>query len=279
MIVDAHQHFWNLDRISYSWLTPEFDSIYRTIEPPELKPFLERTGIEKTILIQAMDSDEETEYMLEKAAFYPWIAGVVGWVPLDEPNEAANKLHRYIQHPNFKGIRHLIHEEKDPDWIVKDEVVEGLKILASYGLPFDVVAEFPNHLKHVPYLAEKVPDLKIVIDHLAKPPLEKHAIEQWSKDLKRASKYQQVHAKISGLNTVIGGNWTAEDLQPYIDFAKKSFGADRLMFGSDWPIANLAGDYMKVWQETNNVLRNYTSKEVDAILGGTAINFYGLKEG
>lgn len=276
MIIDAHQHFWNLDKIKYSWLNPSFKEIYRNIEPPELIPLLKTTGVDKTILIQAMDSFEETDYMLSQAAMYPWIAGVVGWVPLNEPDIAEEKIQEYIRNPIFKGVRHLIHEENNPDWIVQDKVVKGLMVLEKYNLTFDIVAEFPNHLKHVPYIVKQVPNLKIVIDHLAKPPNDIEKIKEWSDDLHKASQHSQVYAKISGLNTSIGGNWSSYDLEQYIDFAKDCFGADRLMFGSDWPIANLAGDYIKVWKETNKVLQRYPKQDVEKILGKTAKHFYNL---
>ncbi|WJH33149.1 amidohydrolase family protein [Paenibacillus sp. CC-CFT747] len=202
--------------------------------------------------------------------------GVVGWVPLLEPKEAEEKLKHWSKLPAFKGIRHLIHDEPDPDWIVQDKAIEGLKVLAAYDMTYDVVAVFPNHLKHVPLLAEKVPGLKLVIDHLAKPPIADKGWEPWAEQLARAAQYPNVYAKISGLNTAASADWSAEDLQPYIDHAVKSFGAERLMFGSDWPVALLAGDYAQVWNETNRALARYSDSERAAILGGTAARFYNL---
>ena len=276
MIIDSHQHFWNLDKIKYSWLNSSFKEIYRNIEPPELIPLLKATGVDRTVLIQAMDSFEETDYMLSQGAMYPWIAGVVGWVPLNDPEKAEKKIREYVKNPIFKGVRHLIHEENNPDWIVQDKVIKGLKVLEKYNLTFDVVAEFPNHLKHVPYIVKQVPNLKIVIDHLAKPPNDTVKIKEWSDDLYKASQHSQIFAKISGLNTSIGGAWSSYDLEQYIEFARYCFGADRLMFGSDWPIANLAGDYIKVWKETNKVLQRYPKQDVEKILGKTAKYFYNI---
>jgi len=276
LIIDSHQHFWNLDKIKYSWLNSSFKEIYRNIEPPELIPLLKATGVDRTVLIQAMDSFEETDYMLSQGAMYPWIAGVVGWVPLNDPEKAEKKIREYVKNPIFKGVRHLIHEENNPDWIVQDKVIKGLKVLEKYNLTFDVVAEFPNHLKHVPYIVKQVPNLKIVIDHLAKPPNDTVKIKEWSDDLYKASQHSQIFAKISGLNTSIGGDWSSYDLEQYIDFARYCFGADRLMFGSDWPIANLAGDYIKVWKETNKVLQRYPKQDVEKILGKTAKYFYNI---
>jgi L-fuconolactonase len=277
MRIDAHQHFWNLEKVAYPWLVPAYGSIYRTIEASELEPLLKANGIDKTVIIQAMDSYEDTEYMLETAAQHEWVAGVVGWVPLNKPSEAKKKLEQYTKNPLFKGIRHLIHEEKDPNWVVQAEVIEGLKVLASYGLTFDVVAVLPEHLQHVQTLAEKIPNLKMVIDHLAKPPIKDKQMEPWASLMKEAAAYPNVYAKLSGLNTAANwDSWSAIDIKPYIDYAFDLFGAERLMFGSDWPVANLAGDYAKVWLETLKALEGRAPAEIDAVLGDTAVQFYGL---
>jgi len=277
MRVDAHQHLWNLEKVEYPWLVPAFGSIYRTIEAKELEPLLIANGIDKTVIVQAMDSYEDTDYMLETAEQFDWIAGVVGWVPLNKPDEAAIKLKLYSKNPLFKGVRHLIHDEPDPNWVVQDSVIEGLKILASYGLTFDVVAELPEHLKHVTTLAEKIPNLKIVIDHLAKPPIKDQQMEPWASLIENAAAYPNVYAKISGLNTAADwDNWSAKDIKPYIDVAFNIFGAERLIYGSDWPVANMAGDYTKVWKETNKTLEGRSQVEIDAVLGKTAIKFYRI---
>lgn len=277
MKIDSHQHFWNLDKVSYPWLVPAYGSIYRTFEAPELEPLLKEAGIDKTVIVQAMDSFEDTDYMLETAAGNDWVGGVVGWVPLNKPQEAHDKLSEYTKNPLFKGIRHLIHGEVDPDWVIQDRVIEGLKVVASFGLTFDVVAVFPDHLKHIPTLAEKVPTLKMVIDHLAKPPIKDKGMEPWAEQLLRAAQYPQVYAKVSGLNTAADWiHWSAEDLKPYIEVAMKGFGAHRLMFGSDWPVATLAGEYIRVWVETKKALAGYSIADIDAVLGGTAAEFYKI---
>jgi L-fuconolactonase len=277
MRIDAHQHFWNLDKVEYPWLTPSYGSIYRTIEADELEPLLKANGIDKTVIIQAMDSYEDTDYMLETAAQFDWVAGVVGWVPLNKPDEAAKKLAEYTKNPLFKGIRHLIHNEQDSNWVIQDNVIEGLKLLASLGLTFDVVAVLPEHLQHVSTLAAEIPNLRIVIDHLAKPNIKEKQMEPWACLIKAAAAYPNVYAKISGLNTAADWEcWSAADIKPYIDYAFDLFGAERLIFGSDWPVANLAGDYTKVWVETNKALEGRTQAEIDAVLGGTAAGFYKL---
>ncbi|GAA5071776.1 L-fuconolactonase [Thermocatellispora tengchongensis] len=276
-VIDAHQHFWNLETGSYPWLTPEAGPIYRTFEPEELIPQLAACGVDRTVLVQSANTYADTDAMLAQADAYDFVAAVVGWVPLDRPGEAAEALERYRAHPRFAGVRHLIHDEPDPDWVVREEVIEGLKLLADAGLPYDVVGVLPRHLEHVPTLAEKVPGLRLVLDHLNKPPIKDKGWEPWASLLARAASYPNVYAKVSGLNTAADAEtWTAADLRPYVEHAIEVFGPDRLMFGGDWPVAILAGDYAKVWRETNALLDGLPQADRDAILGGTAARCYGI---
>ena len=277
MKIDSHQHFWNINKTDYRWLVPAYGPIYAPFYPRDLEPQLKAAGVDKTVLVQSMDSFEDTVSMLTQAEDYDWIGAVIGWVPLLDHTAARKALDRYCKNPKFRGIRHLIHEEKDPDWVVQTKVIKGLKILAEYGLSFDVVAVFPNHLKHVPELAEKVPNLTLIIDHLAKPPIKDKQMGTWADQFAAAAQYPNVYAKVSGLNTAADwSNWSAADLKPYIDFAIEKFGAQRLMFGSDWPVAILAGDYAKVWVETNKALAGRSPAEIEAILGGTAEKAYRM---
>lgn len=275
--IDTHQHFWNLAKVEYPWLKPEFGPLYRTYEPPELAPQLRAAGIEKTVLVQSANSAEDTVAMLTQAEAYDWIGAVVGWVPLLDPEACQRALERYTCHHKFRGVRHLIHDEPDPDWVVQERVIEGLKVLAAFGVPYEVVAIYPQHLGHVPTLAEKVPGLTLIIDHLAKPPIKDGNLEDWAEMMKAAAAYPQVFAKVSGLNTAADWNtWSSVDLKPAIDIALEQFGAGRLMFGSDWPVCVLAGDYAKVWAETNVAISGYSQAYREAILGGTAQRVYRL---
>jgi L-fuconolactonase len=278
-VIDAHQHFWNLERVSYPWLTPDLAQIYRNFEPPDLEPLLRAAGVDGTVVVQAADSYADTDAMLARADAHPWLAAVVGWVPLNRPDEAAAAVGRYRAHPAFAGVRHLIHDDPDPDWVVQDSVIESLGILAAAELTFDLVGVLPRHLEHVVTLAERVPGLRIVIDHLNKPLIREKGWEPWATLLARAAECPTVYAKVSGLNTAADPeHWTAADLRPYVQHAIEVFGPRRLMFGSDWPVANLAGDYAKVWRETNAVLADLRLPEPDraAILGETAGDFYRI---
>ncbi|MEV0164771.1 amidohydrolase family protein [Nonomuraea fuscirosea] len=277
-VVDAHQHFWNLETGSYPWLTPESGPIFRTFEPEELLPQLAAAGVDRTVLVQSMDSSADTGAMLAQADAYDVVGAVVGWVPLTRPEEAAGALERYRRHPKFAGIRHLIHDEPDPDWLLQDTVIEGLRLLAAADLPFDVVAVLPRHLEHVPVLAERVPGLRMVIDHLARPPIREKGWEPWASLLARAAACPGVYAKVSGLNTAAAPDWTGEDLRPYVEHAVELFGPDRLMFGSDWPVATLAGDYARVWRETRAALSGLDEAGKAQVLGGTATRFYRIGE-
>ncbi len=277
MKIDAHQHFWNVDNLEYPVLNKNRPHIYRNIEPPELAPLLQKMGMNKTVVVQAMDVCEETEYMLELAGKYEWIAGVVGWVPLHKPDEANIHLRKFSENPKFKGVRHLIMTESDPEWMIQGNVMEGLRVLGSYQLSFDIPAVFPNHLVHIPVVAKNVPHLRIVIDHLAKPPIREKQMEPWASQLKEAASHPNVYAKISGLNTAADWDtWAAEDIKPYIDVAFDVFGSERLMYGSDWPICNLSDDYERVWVETNKALQGRSQEERDYVFGRTAQQFYGL---
>jgi L-fuconolactonase len=280
VIIDTHQHCWNLDLLEYSWLVPEYGSLYRTYEPRELEPQLKAAGVDHTVLVQAANSYEDTNYMLRQADAFPWIIGVVGWVPLDNPREAGAILDRkYTKHPKFRGVRHLIHEEQDANWLSRKLVIESLGLLAERDLTFDVVSVLPSQLKHVPKLAEKLPKLRIVIDHLSKPPIKDKGWNPWAKQMAECAAHPNVYAKISGLNTAADWNtWSADDLKPYTNFVVEKFGADKLMFGSDWPVAVLAGDYQKVKVETEKAIAHLSKAQREAIWSKTAIKFYNLKK-
>lgn len=276
-IIDTHQHFWNLDLLEYSWLVPAYGPLYRSYGPQELEPQLAAAGVASTVLVQAANSYDETNYLLRLADAFDWIAGVVGWVPLTNPREAGPMLDRLRQHPKFVGMRHLIHEEQDPRWLQQPLVFESLGLLAERELCFDAVPVTPEQLENVPVIAEAVPELRIVIDHLAKPPIKEGGWQPWADGIARCAEHPNVYAKLSGLNTAADWEgWSAADLQRYIDFAVEQFGAERLMFGSDWPVAVLAGDYRKVRDETATALAPLSAAEREAIWSRTASSFYRL---
>ena len=234
--------------------------------------------MERTVLVQSADNEADTDFMFEVAAAHPEIAAVVGWVPLDDPAAVAERLPVLRSNPVFAGIRNLIHTKPDPDWLLRPEVDESLGILAARDIPFDVVSVLPRHLEHVPTLSERHPDLRMVIDHLSKPPIGAGNDEPWRSLIARAAENPNVYAKVSGLYPAMGdlATWTAEDIRPYLEVAFELFGADRLMFGGDWPISVLAGGYVRVWEELNHVFDELSPDDRAAILGGTAAAFYRI---
>jgi len=280
VIVDSHQHFWDLDEVEYPWLVPDYGPIYRTFKPDELEPQMAAAGVDRTVLVQSANSFEDTDSMLRHAGRYDWIGAVVGWVPLEDAAATAQALDKYLRNPFFKGIRHLNHEEADPDWLVRPAVIDGLRVLEERRVPYDVIAVYPLHLGHVPTLAQACPGLPMVIDHLAKPPIASGDYEGWKAGMSAAAEHPNVCAKVSGLNTAADWeSWTGADLVESIGFALEVFGPDRLMFGSDWPVAILAGDYAKVWAETRIALDELgvQGAERAAILGGNAARFYDIE--
>ncbi|MBZ0302189.1 MAG: amidohydrolase family protein [Anaerolineae bacterium] len=273
MKIDTHQHAWNLAQVDYPWLKPEYTPFYGNFTPDLLAPQVKAAGIDYTVMVQAANSYEDTASMLLHADYNDWIAGIVGWMNLLDPEETGKRLDIYTRGRYFKGMRHLIHDEPDPDWVIQDVVLESLTILAAHNLPFDVVAVYPNHLPHVPTLADKIPNLRMVIDHLGKPPIGRDE-PAWFDLMSAAAEAPNVYAKLSG--QFDNARWTVEDVQPYVDHVLEQFGANRVMFGSDWPVALQGGTYASVWSNTQQLIAGCSPDEQAAILGGTAIQFYNL---
>jgi L-fuconolactonase len=275
--IDAHQHFWNLTEAAYPWLGPKLGPINRTFEPDELAPQLQANAIDRTIVVQAANSYEDTAYMLKLSDMYPWIGAVTGWVNLLDPVETEQRCKMYTQHPKFRAVRHLIHDEPDPNWILPPVIAESLEILAHYKVIFEIPDAYPRHLAQVPILCERVPALTFVVDHLAKPPIKKKTFTEWDEQFRKVASYPNAYTKVSGLNTAADWeNWSSVDLKPYIDFAFDCFGAERMMFGSDWPVCVLAGDYGMVCRETEKAMAHRTMSEIEQVFGKTAQDLYRI---
>lgn len=277
MRIDAHQHFWNLETGLYPHLAALPEPANRSYGPDELAPRLTESGIDATVLVQAGGHHADTASMLAQARAHDWIAGVVGWLDLLDPRATERSLAAWADEPLLVGMRHQIHDEPDPRWLLQGAVLDSLRLLADAGVPFEVVAVLPEHLELVPRVHELVPGLRLVIDHLAKPPIAARGWEPWATQLARAASIPSVFAKISGLDTAADPtDWSAADLQPYVDHALDVFGARRLMFGADWPVLRIAGEYADVVRATEAVLAGRTRAERAAIWSGTAQAFYGL---
>jgi L-fuconolactonase len=273
--IDAHQHFWDLSSGAYAWPTADDAAIFRSFGPADLGPELGAAGIDATVVVQAIDTLGDTDAMIAAAEANPWIVGVVGWAPLLDAR-AAEAAIEDRRGRGICGIRHLIHREPDPEWLVRAEVGAGLRLLERLGLPLDVVAVFPDHLRLVPIVADRHPDLTFVIDHLAKPPIRGDGWPRWRRELVAAAERPNVVAKLSGLDTAAGAGWTADELRPSVEVAIDAFGPDRLLFGSDWPVCRLVSRYANVVVATKRLIQRLSMAEQDAILGGTARRVYRL---
>jgi L-fuconolactonase len=273
--IDAHQHFWDLATGWYAWPTAAEGPIFRSFGPADLEPELGAAGIGRTVIVQAIDTLADTDAMLAVADASSFVAGVVGWVPLTDVHAAEAALEARAGRLN--GIRHLVHREADPEWLLRPEVQPGLALLADRGLPFDVVAVFPDHLWLVPAIAAQHPDLVIVIDHLAKPPYRADGWDRWVADLRAAAASPRVFAKVSGLDTAAGDGWTPDELRPALDVALEAFGPDRLLFGSDWPVCRLVSSYADVVRATESLIGGLSAGEQARIMGGTATEVYRLR--
>ncbi len=277
MIIDAHQHVWDLSRARYDWLGPSHGPIFRTITEDEALPLLRRCGVDGVVLVQAADNAEDTLYMLATSAQHPKVVAVVGYVPLEDPDAAAAQLEVLAANPLVVGIRNLIHDRPDPDFLIRPEVQESLGLVAAAGLTFDVVAVLPRHLEHVSVLAARLPDLRLVLDHLATPPIGESDPEPWWTLVARAAEHPNVHAKVSGLYPRADMTaWTTENVRPFVAHAVEVFGAHRLMYGGDWPISVLAGGYEAVWDGLRPIIADLGAAEARAVLGETAVRCYGI---
>jgi L-fuconolactonase len=277
MVIDSHQHFWQHSQpFDYSWQDAEaLSAIRRDYLPTDLSPLIDEVGVDRTIFVQTQHNLQENRWVLELASEHDFIAGIVGWVDL--ASEACeDQLLEFKDNPKFVGIRHITQDESDDDFIVRPEVMRGLKILEKHRVPFDLLF-FVKHLKHATTLARALPELPMVIDHLAKPRIKEQITDDWLDNFRAAAQFPNIHCKLSGMITEADWkNWTPADLKPYVDAALESFGPDRCMFGSDWPVCELAGSYQQVHQALVDCLGKITESESKAIFGETAAKFYGL---
>jgi L-fucono-1,5-lactonase len=274
--IDAHQHFWDIESGCYAWPTRADGAIYRTYSPADLEPELGPARIDATVLVQTVATLDDTDSMLAVADRHSFIGAVVGWVPLGDARAVEAALDAR-PNPKLRGIRHLIHHEPDPEWLVRADVSDGLGVLVQRGLSFDVVAVFPEHLRLVPVVADRHPDLTLVLDHLAKPPFRSVGWSTWHEQLRRAAARPNVTAKLSGLDTAAGLGWTRDEIRPAVEAAIEAFGPERLMFGSDWPVCRLTSSYLEVVAAMEGLVSQLSTPEREAVMGGTAARIYATE--
>lgn len=277
LVIDAHHHFWQLGRFGYEWLNaPQLSRIKRDFLPEHLKPLIDATGVQHTIFVQTQHNVEETKWVLGLADQHDFIAGVVGWVDLAS-DDCERQLLELKQHPKFVGVRHVTHDEADDNFIVRSDVLRGLRVLEQHRVPFDLLF-FPKHLRHVPAIVTACPNLRLVIDHLAKPAIKSQQMSGWVEEFRIAATYPNVFCKLSGMVTEADWtNWKPTDLRPYIDVAIDAFGPERLMFGTDWPVCELAAPYEQVHAALAEAIASLSPAARACIWGQTAARFYNLR--
>ena len=277
-MIDSHQHFWDRSKteFDYSWQeSNELGKICRSFLPADLQPLCEASGVTGTVFVQTQHNLEENRWALQLAEENDWIVGVVGWVDLAS-ERCESQLLEFKGHPKFVGIRHVIQDEPDPDFVLREDITRGLETLQKHDVSFDLL--FYNfHLKHAATVAGKLPNLRLVINHLAKPFIVKGELELWRRDLAKAAQFDNVYCKLSGLITEADWqSWQPSDLQPYVDTAIELFGPSRCMFGSDWPVCQLAGSYQQVIEAMRSCINHLSEAEQAQIMEKTAREFYRL---
>jgi L-fuconolactonase len=272
--IDAHQHFWRLARGDYGWLTPALGPIHRDFEPADLAPLLTRTGIDATMLVQAAPTVAETRFLLALAARTPFVTGVVGWAPLDEP-DAAEIVAELARDARLRGLRPMLHDMPAVDWILRPELTPALRAIAARDLTFDALVR-PAHLPNLLRLLDRHPDLRVVIDHGAKPEIATGVREPWATSMAQLARETRAWVKLSGLVTEDGPGWSVERLRPYVDHLLHHFGADRLIFGSDWPVLTLRASYAEWLAAVDALLAGLERSARDRVLGLNAVACYRL---
>jgi L-fuconolactonase len=274
--IDAHQHYWDPARGDYGWLTPDLGALYRSFGPADLAPLRTRCGVTRTVVVQAAQTVDETRYLLGLARDDASIAGVVGWVPLDDP-EAPALIADLAREPKFRGVRPMLQDLADDEWIATADTSRAIEALIAHDLAFDALI-FTRHAHALETFLARHPALRVVIDHGAKPPIREGAaaLQPWADAVTRLARFPQVHCKVSGLATEAAPGWDDATLEPYVAHLLTTFGAARLMWGSDWPVLNLNGDYERWHACAQRLLHNLSEAQRAAVFGANAAAFYRL---
>lgn len=275
MTIDAHHHLWKYNDRDYVWMSDAMTVLRRNFLIPELEHVIRESGVEGTVAVQARQTTDETEWLLDLAARHSFILGVVGWVPLAAP-DAVRYLEHFVQQPKLKGVRHVLHDEPDDFYMLRDDFNFGVGALQHYRLAYDILI-FERHLPQTLAFVDRHPRQIFVVDHIAKPRIRDGVFSPWRERMKDLAKRENVYCKISGMATESEWKtWTPDILRPYFDVVLSAFGPKRLMFGSDWPVLTLAGDY-KTWMNTfRSFICELSPDEQESICQGTAIEAYQI---
>lgn len=277
MRIDAHQHFWSLARGDYGWLTPALGPIYRDFGPADLAPLLAAHGIERTILVQAAPTEAETAYLLDIAAKTPFAAGVVGWTDFDRP-DAVEHIAALGSDPLLVGLRPMVQDIADDNWLARPELAPAFEAMTAKGLVFDALLK-PRHIAPMLTVLERHPELACVIDHGAKPDLVNGDLAAWRDGMSALAKHPGLTCKLSGLVTEAGSDWTLETIRPVVEHLLSTFGPERLIFGSDWPVVTLRASYGQWLEATETLLAGLSEAQRSAVFGGNAQKLYLSQRG
>jgi L-fuconolactonase len=274
MRIDAHHHLWRPARGDYGWLTPNLHALYRDFDAEDLEPMLRTANIDATILVQAAPTEAETEYLLAIAQQTSWIAGVVGWVDLAAP-DAVTRVARLTKRSRLVGLRPMLQDLPDPNWILTPDVSDGIRAMATHGLVFDALVR-ETQLPAIAQLAELFPTLSIVLDHAGKPLIDGSPSLAWQGVMRALADLPNMSVKLSGLLTEAPVGSGPDILKPYVGWLFETFGPDRILWGSDWPVLNTAGTYQEWVAMTEALIGGLSAQAREAIWGGTAARIYGI---
>ena len=273
--IDAHQHFWKYTPDEYPWMQPDWP-IRRDFLPPDLEPLLKANGFEACIAVQARQTLEESRWLLGLAQEHPFIAGVVGWVDLRSPR-VGEQLTEFAENPKFVGVRHVVQDEPDDEFMLKAEFQCGIARLESFNLAYDLLI-YPRQLPAATRLAARFPNQRFVLDHIAKPPIKEGKLEPWATHIRELARQPNVWCKLSGMVTeATWRKWRSEEFRPYLDVVWEAFGEDRLMAGSDWPVSLLSSDYDETMGIALDFLEEFQPPTRMKLLGSNAAKAYQLK--
>jgi L-fuconolactonase len=275
MPIDAHQHFWMYSPAEYDWIDDSMAMLRRDFLPDDFKPVLESNDFHASVAVQARQTLEETRWLLELAERSPWILGVIGWADLRSP-DIRSQLNVITRNPKLVGIRHIVQSEPDDRFLLQPDFLRGISVLEEFDLAYDILI-YTKHLPVAAEFVERFPRQRFVLDHLAKPPIKSGNIDSWAQGISRLAAFPNVFCKLSGLVTEADWlHWSPEQITPFLDVAFESFGPDRLMIGSDWPVCLVAASYARAVEVIKSYLLQKKPESQDRVLGGNAERFWRL---
>lgn len=273
--IDAHQHFWKYDPASLPWISEQMSVLKEDYLPPDLKAEMDKAGFNGCVAVQASQDEAETNFLLELAEQYDFVKGVVGWVDL-QAYGVKSRLAHFARYPKMKGVRHIVQDEPDDQFLLNPDFMRGVKALPEFDLTYDILI-FEKHLPVALQFVSYLPACRLVVDHIAKPLISKREFTPWQENMRSLGRYQNVYCKLSGMVTEADWqHWKPEDFTAYLDVAVEAFGTEKLMLGSDWPVCRLAGEYSKVMEIFDRYLEQFSEEEKARIYGQNAIDFYKL---